>query len=138
MGGAALVWYSKPMPPLPHRRCPLFARAALVLVPWLAGGCAEASTRAAPVPTPRATPPGSAVACARVRAGGDAPLIDDFEADAGRLPTNDGRGGFWFDYDDGTRGNFLREEVDLSAAGGTGRALHVAAPISSNGAAVSA
>ncbi len=91
---------------------------------WLVPGCTGTSHPAAPPPI--ATQPAeSSPACTPVHASGEAPLIDDFEAEPSKILANDGRGGFWYDYDDGTRGSLLRQEVDLSAAGGTGRALHV-------------
>lgn len=54
-------------------------------------------------------------------------MIDDFEAGAGQIPAREGRGGFWYDYDDGSRGTRSREEVAAPAAGGGSRALHFAA-----------
>jgi hypothetical protein len=91
-------------------------------------GCppARASAKAAP---PIVVPGGgsdAATACTKIRATGAAPLIDDFEAGKGQILGNDGRGGWWFSYDDGTDGQLLREQVGLSADEGTGRALHVA------------
>jgi poly(3-hydroxybutyrate) depolymerase len=67
----------------------------------------------------------SASGCYAVRAAGDAPFIDDFESQAGQSLNFEGRGGWWFDFNDGTRGQFRRERVELSANEGSGHALHV-------------
>lgn len=63
--------------------------------------------------------------CVPARAGGDAPLIDDFEATLDQSAAIEGRGNWWFHYDDGTRGSLRRSKVDVRASGGHGHALHV-------------
>jgi poly(3-hydroxybutyrate) depolymerase len=63
--------------------------------------------------------------CTKIRASGEAPLVDDFEVAPNQILTNDGRSGWWFGYDDGTGGKLLREELELSGSGEKGRALHV-------------
>jgi poly(3-hydroxybutyrate) depolymerase len=65
--------------------------------------------------------------CYPVRAEGDAPTIDDFETASGRIRPADGRGGWWFSYDDGTGGRLVRERVALDGGPEQGHALHVAA-----------
>lgn len=66
-------------------------------------------------------------ACAPIRASGEAPLVDDFEAAPGEILRNDGRRGWWFSYDDGSGGQLRREELALGGGGEAGRALHVVA-----------
>lgn len=102
---------------------------AVVLALCVALGCARASNQPKAVvpPVPVAQASVTSVECAPIRANGESPLIDDFESEPGRILANDGRAGFWFNYDDSTRGKYQREEVDLTAFGGRGRALHVAA-----------
>ena len=102
---------------------------ALVVGLAFSGGCGE-SLVSAPVDAPStssskraATPSGAA--CSTIRGTGSTPLIDDFEANPGKLPDNDGRGGWWFDYDDNSGGRLLREEVAAEAADGEGRSLHI-------------
>ena len=107
-------------------RRPTCAAAAVAFAFSLGLGCAERTTSSpadAPPTSAAAAPSSGARACTPVRATGESPLIDDFEAAPGRILGNDGRGGWWYSYDDGTRGQRLREEVELPA----GRALHVAA-----------
>ena len=90
------------------------ARSSLALGVSLALGCGKPSA---------SSPIQGGPACAPIRGQGNAPLVDDFETDPGRILAADGRGGWWFSYDDGTRGRLVREEV-----GGSGnRALHVVA-----------
>ncbi len=89
---------------------------ALALGVSLVVGCRKPLASSAP------KIPGGPV-CSPVRAEGNAPLVDDFEADPGRILAQDGRGGWWFSYDDGTGGRLLREEVAVDG----NRALHVVA-----------
>lgn len=49
--------------------------------------------------------------CQPIRATGSSPVIDDFETDSARTLFDDGRGGWWFQYDDGTGGKLVREEI---------------------------
>ena len=58
--------------------------------------------------------------CPPVRAAGTNGIIDDFETDPGRVARSEGRGGYWFSYDDGTGGKLVREEISDST-----RVLHV-------------
>jgi poly(3-hydroxybutyrate) depolymerase len=60
--------------------------------------------------------------CQLVRATGTSGVIDDFETGPGRIVSNEGRGGYWFSYDDGTGGKLLREEISDDT-----RVLHVKA-----------
>jgi poly(3-hydroxybutyrate) depolymerase len=62
-------------------------------------------------------------ACEAARGSGDNPLIDDFEQDDGRIASNDGRGGGWFSYDDGTNGT-LSYQVEAATTIDSGT-LHV-------------
>jgi len=89
---------------------------ALTLGVSLAAGCRK------PLASSATRVPGGP-ACSLVRVQGNAPLVDDFETDPGRILAEDGRGGWWFSYDDGTRGRLLREEVEVDGS----RALHVVA-----------
>jgi poly(3-hydroxybutyrate) depolymerase len=83
------------------------------------------ATVAVPTPSSSKPSPVSNPECAQVRASGDAPLIDDFEARAEQSLANEGRGNRWFSYDDGTDGTIRRERGDVQSTGGNGHALHV-------------
>lgn len=85
----------------------------------------QTRTVATPTSSAAGPSPASSAGCARVRASGDAPLIDDFEATPDQSLANEGRGNVWFSYDDGTDGTIRREKVDVRASGGNGHALHV-------------
>jgi hypothetical protein len=63
---------------------------------------------------------GNGVQCLSVRAAGSSGTIDDFEINPGRMASSEGRGGYWFSYDDGTGGKLVREEISDST-----RVLHV-------------
>lgn len=52
-----------------------------------------------------------AVSCAAPPATGEAPGIDDFEGGRPSVTPNEGRGGYWFQYDDGTGGRLVRERA---------------------------
>jgi poly(3-hydroxybutyrate) depolymerase len=91
-----------------------FGCLALALAVSPAAGCRK--------PLASSPAPGPAI-CSAIRATGNAPLVDDFEKDPGRILAEEGRGGWWFSYDDGTGGRLLREEVEVSG----NRALHVVA-----------
>ena len=67
----------------------------------------------------------NAPVCTRMRATGEAPLVDDFEAENDRILANDARDGWWFGYDDGTGGKVLREKVELVDGEHKNRVLHV-------------
>lgn len=82
---------------------------------------ARSSLALAAVPETHAAPRGGCVVAA---ASGSAPLIDDFEARSDRSMRNEGRGGWWFAYDDRTQGSLVRERVALAGADDTGHALH--------------
>lgn len=65
--------------------------------------------------------------CEKVRANGQTPLIDDFEVGEGQILDNEGRNGWWFDYNDGTGGKLVRREVEVAEGEASKRALHVVA-----------
>lgn len=92
---------------------------------WLASGCTAPS--ASSLPAASKLPGSGAPVCSPIRATGEAPLIDDFEQMPGRTLGNEGRGGWWFSYDDGTAGKLVREEIDVRLPEGEGRALHLTA-----------
>ena len=72
----------------------------------------------------RSTPTQSSVnRCTPLRADGTNPVIDNFESDPRKLPHNEGREGWWFNFDDGTGGHLRRESVELREV--KGRVLHV-------------
>ncbi len=114
-------------------RVPRARTIVVVGVGWVAAGLVLAAGCARPQRSSRTQEPTSPapddapLACTPIRASGEAPLIDDFEAVPGQLPGNDGRGGWWFSYDDGTGGQLRREEIALGGGGEAGHALHVVA-----------
>ena len=64
--------------------------------------------------------------CTSIHAAGNAPLVDDFESQTPRILGNEGRGGWWFSYDDNTGGKLKRETVSVDTDTGKNRVLHVA------------
>lgn len=77
----------------------------------------------APVESAVATHDGTGVSgCQPTRATGKTPTIDDFETDPARTLFTEGRGGWWFQYEDGTGGKLVREEIRDDS-----RVLHVTA-----------
>ncbi len=105
--------------PLMIRVLPLFACA-------LVSGCSGLAPRAAPA-APRGVVVTESRGCELLRAGGQVPLIDDFEDEVGQSLPNEGRGGYWYDYDDGTQGTRSREELEPEPGQDGNRALHVVA-----------
>jgi poly(3-hydroxybutyrate) depolymerase len=102
---------------------------AMVLASSLALGCTGTTTSSASRPPSSGIPAPAALgpACDPARAQGDAPVIDDFEAAAGRILDHDGRAGWWFSYDDGTGGQLVRERIALEGSQEPGHVLHVVA-----------
>lgn len=99
---------------------------ALALVSALGPGC-TAATVSAPSSSEIREPAPAEDLCYPARAQGDAPAIDDFETASGRLRPAEGRGGWWFGYDDGTGGRLVRERVAPDGGKEQGHVLHVAA-----------
>lgn len=62
--------------------------------------------------------------CEPAKGKGDTPLIDDFESVPGQILDSDGRGGWWFNYDDQSGGRLVREEISAEDAGKKGQVLH--------------
>ena len=60
--------------------------------------------------------------CRSARASGANNTIDDFETGPMRIASSEGRGGYWFQYDDGTGGKFVRQQIVEGS-----RVLHVTA-----------
>jgi hypothetical protein len=67
-----------------------------------------------------------APACASRRASGAEPVVVDFEVEPSQILDNEGRGGSWLGFDDGTKGELYREEIEANGTEGRSRVLHVA------------
>ncbi len=102
------------------RRARVWGAVALFL---LLSGCAKPPPPASPV---RVVTADDATTCASRRANGAEPLVDDFEVGPGQILGNEGRGGWWFGFDDGTKGKLHREEIEADGTEGKSRVLHVA------------
>jgi poly(3-hydroxybutyrate) depolymerase len=94
--------------PTRHLQAVVFASAGVLI-----GACNPKGTRKAVDPSEASTPhqtEATGTPCVPVRAAGNSRTIDDFEANPGRISGNEGRDGFWFDFNDGSGGKLLRQE----------------------------
>ena len=108
-----------------------YARPVARLLPFLFvslllfQGCVKRGTATRARTNSSVTGPSRRTACSSIRADGKAPVVDDFETEPRRILANEGRGGWWFSYDDGTKGHLERESVEVDAGTRKNRALHV-------------
>lgn len=104
----------------------------ILLSSWFMLVCCGAAPTRAPTPADDTVTPSRVAAgvlpgttgCVAAVANGTAPLIDDFESVSPRILPNEGRGGWWFVYDDKTPGSVIRERVALDHFNEVGHALH--------------